>query len=130
MEGGNEVIVVVRPGSAGSYVYRRTACRRVGRTTLAMSDEVYNGVLFERMHAERRWEMEPSAGWLVDAPMDSKTKNEAGEKSFEVIKWPARPAPRIYEEAEPHLAKRQPPPTTAPRRRFRAPPWRSGARSR
>ena len=36
--GGNEVIVVVaRPGSAKPYAYKRTAYRRVGNTTLAMS---------------------------------------------------------------------------------------------
>ena len=67
IEGGNEVVVVVvRSGSARPYVYKRTAYRRVGSTTLAMSAEEYNRVLFERMHAERRWEIEPAAGWLVD----------------------------------------------------------------
>ena len=65
--GGNEVIVVTtRPGHARPYVYKRTAYRRVGNTTLAMSAEEYNRVLFERMHAERRWENEPAIGWSVD----------------------------------------------------------------
>ncbi len=65
--GGNEVIVVAtRPGPARPYVYKRTAYRRVGNTTLAMSSEEYNMVLFERMHTERRWENEPATGWSVD----------------------------------------------------------------
>lgn len=65
--GGSEVIVVaVRAGSARPYAYKRTAYRRVGNTTLAMSSEEYNMVLFERMHAERRWENEPATGWSVD----------------------------------------------------------------
>ena len=43
VEGGNEVIVVVTPpGPAKPYVYKRTAYRRVGNTTLAMSTEEYN----------------------------------------------------------------------------------------
>ena len=67
VEGDNEVIVVVaRPGSTKPYVYKRTAYRRVGNTTLAMSTEEYNRVLFERMHAEQRWENQPATGWSVD----------------------------------------------------------------
>jgi len=64
---GNEVIVVVAPpGPAKPYVYKRVAYRRVGNTTLEMSAEEYNRVLFERMHAERRWENQPATGWTVD----------------------------------------------------------------
>lgn len=79
--GGNEVIVVTtQPGHARPYVYKRTAYRRVGNTTLAMSAEEYTRVLFERMHAERRWENERATGWSVDA-LDSaeirKTVTEA-----------------------------------------------------
>ena len=67
VEGDIEVIVVVaRPGSTKPYVYKRTAYRRVGNTTLAMSTEEYNRVLFERMHAEQRWENQPATGWSVD----------------------------------------------------------------
>ncbi|MDE2872901.1 MAG: putative DNA binding domain-containing protein, partial [Gemmatimonadota bacterium] len=67
VEGGNEVIVVVAPpGPAKPYLYKRVAYRRVGNTTLEMSAEEYNRVLFERMHAERRWENQPTAGWTVD----------------------------------------------------------------
>ena len=67
VEGGNEVIMVVAgPGSAKPYAYKRTAYRRVGNTTLAMSPEEYNRVLFERMHTERRWENQPATGWSLD----------------------------------------------------------------
>ena len=64
---GNEVIVVVaQPGPAKPYVYKRIAYRRVGNTTLEMSAEEYNRVLFERMHAEQRWENQPATGWSLD----------------------------------------------------------------
>ena len=59
-------MVVARSGSAKPYVYKRVAYRRVGNTTLAMSTEEYNRVLFERMHTERRWENQPATGWSVD----------------------------------------------------------------
>ena len=62
-----EVIVVgVSPGSARPYVYQGVAYRRVGNTTLAMSQDEHNRMLFERMHGERRWENQPAAGWSVD----------------------------------------------------------------
>lgn len=64
---GKEVIaIVVQPGSAQPYVYKRVAYRRVGNTTLAMSAEEYNRVLFERMHTEQRWENQPASGWSLD----------------------------------------------------------------
>jgi len=82
---GNEVIVVVaRPGSAKPYVYKRVAYRRVGNTTLEMSAEEYNRVLFERMHTERRWENQPATGWTVDdldAAEIQKTVREAIRRS-------------------------------------------------
>ena len=46
--------------------YRGTAYRRVGNTTLAMSADEYNRMLFERMHSEQRWENQPAVGWSVD----------------------------------------------------------------
>lgn len=62
-----EVVAVhVRPGSVRPYVYRSTAYRRVGDTTLAMSSDEYNRMLFERMHSEQRWENRPATGWSVD----------------------------------------------------------------
>ena len=65
--GGRDVIVVsVAPGTSRPYAYRGIAYRRVGDTTLAMSAEGYQRMLFERMHSEQRWENQPAAGWSVD----------------------------------------------------------------
>ena len=65
--GNREVVVVhVSQGSARPYQYRGTAYRRVGNTTVAMSAEEYNRMLFERMHSEQRWENQPATGWSVE----------------------------------------------------------------
>ena len=62
-----EVIVVgVSPGPTRPYVYQGTVYRRVGNTTLAMSKDEYNRMLFERMHSEQRWENQPATGWSVE----------------------------------------------------------------
>lgn len=62
-----EVIAVrVSPGSSQPYQYRSVAYRRVGNTTRSMSATEHNRMLFERMHAEQRWENQPAAGWTVD----------------------------------------------------------------
>ena len=62
-----EVIAVrVAPGSSQPYQYRNIAYRRVGNTTRSMSAAEHNRILFERMHAEQRWENQPVAGWTVD----------------------------------------------------------------
>ena len=67
VDGGREVIVVsMAQGASRPYSYRGTAYRRVGNTTLAMSVDEYNRMLFERMHSEQRWENQPAAGWSVD----------------------------------------------------------------
>ena len=64
---GREVIVVgVNQGAARPYLYQGSAYRRVGSTTLAMSADEYQRVLFERMHAERRWENQAATGWAVE----------------------------------------------------------------
>ena len=64
---GREVIVVsTGQGASRPYTYRGSAYRRVGNTTLAMSADEYNRMLFERMHSEQRWENQPAAGWSVD----------------------------------------------------------------
>ena len=60
------VVVTVMPGHASPYRYRGDAYRRVGNTTLKMSQDEYNRMLFERMHNEQRWENQPSTGWSVD----------------------------------------------------------------
>ena len=62
-----EVIVVsTSQGVSRPYAYRGSGYLRVGNTTLAMSTDVYNRMLFERMHSEQRWENQPAAGWSVD----------------------------------------------------------------
>ena len=67
LDGGCEVIVVnTGQGASRPYSYRGTAYRRVGNTTLAMSADEYNQMLFERMHSEQRWENQPAAGWSFD----------------------------------------------------------------
>ena len=64
---GREVIAVgVNQGAAKPYVYQGSAYRRVGSTTLAMSADEYQRMLFERMHAEQRWENQAAAGWSVE----------------------------------------------------------------
>ena len=67
VDGGRDVIVVsTGQGASRPYTYRGSAYRRVGNTTLAMSAEEYNRMLFERMHSEQRWENQPAAGWSID----------------------------------------------------------------
>ena len=67
VDGGREVIVVsTGQGASRPYSYRGSAYRRVGNTTLPMSADEYNRMLFERMHSEQRWENQPAAGWSVD----------------------------------------------------------------
>ena len=57
VDGGREVIVIsTGRGPTRPYIYRGNAYRRVGNTTLALSPEEYNRMLFERMHSEQRWE--------------------------------------------------------------------------
>ena len=67
VDSGREVIVVsTGQGASRPYSFHGSAYRRVGNTTLAMSTEEYNRMLFERMHSEQRWENQPAAGWSVD----------------------------------------------------------------
>ena len=67
VDGDREVIVVsTSQGASRPYTYRGSGYRRVGNTTLAMSADEYNRMLFERMHSEQRWENQPAAGWSVD----------------------------------------------------------------
>ncbi len=67
LAGDREVIVVrVSKGPTRPYVYRGTAYRRVGNTTLAMSADEYNRMLFEHVHSEQRWENQFAAGWSVE----------------------------------------------------------------
>ena len=67
VDGGREVIVVsTSHGPVSPYSYRGSACRRVGNTTVAMSADEYNRMLFERMHVDQRWENQPAAGWSIN----------------------------------------------------------------
>ena len=72
VDGGREVIVVsTSHGPVSPYSYRGSAYRRVGNTTVAMSVDEYNRMLFERMHVDQRWENQPAAGWSInDLDMD------------------------------------------------------------
>ncbi len=75
-----EVIAVrVNQGSARPYQYRGTAYRRVGNTTVALSTEEYNRVLFERMHSEKRWENQPATGWSVEDLDVAEIRNTVAE---------------------------------------------------
>ncbi len=60
------VLVRVVVGSMKPYTYKGDAYRRVGNTSLRMSREEYNRILFERMHTEQRWENQPAPNWSVD----------------------------------------------------------------
>ena len=61
------IVVSTTQGASRPYTYRGSAYRRVGNTTLAMSADEYNRMLFERMHSEQRWENQPADGWAVNA---------------------------------------------------------------
>ena len=67
VDGGRDAIVVsTGQGASRPYTYRGSAYRRVGNTTVAMSAEEYNRMLFERMHSDQRWENQPADGWSID----------------------------------------------------------------
>ena len=64
---GRDVIVVsATRGTSRPYTYRGAAYCRVGSTTVAMSADEYNRMLFERIHSEQRWENQPADGWSID----------------------------------------------------------------
>lgn len=64
MEDDLEIIVIrMNRGPIRPYTYRGIAYRRVGNTTVAMSANEYNRMLFERMHSEQRWENQAATGW-------------------------------------------------------------------
>ena len=67
VDGVREVILIrVSSGPTKPYTYRGDAYRRVGNTSLKMSADEYNRMLFERMHSEQRWENQPAPYWSVD----------------------------------------------------------------
>ena len=80
VDSGREVIVVsTGQGASRPYSYRGTAYRRVGNTTLAMSADEYNRLLFERMHSEQRWENQPLDGWSVDDLEEAEIRRTVAE---------------------------------------------------
>ena len=80
VDGSHEVIVVsTGQGASRPYSYRGTAYRRLGNTTVAMSADEYNRMLFERMHSEQRWENQPAAGWSVDDLDVAEIRRTVGE---------------------------------------------------
>ncbi len=64
-EGREVVAVTVSRGPAGPYMYRGSAYRRAGNTTVVTHAEEYRRLLLERMHKERRWENQPAEGWSI-----------------------------------------------------------------
>ena len=60
------VAISVSRGQAGPFMYRGSANRRIGNTTVEMRADEYRRMLFERMHGERRWENQPAHEWSVD----------------------------------------------------------------
>ena len=73
------IAVRVNQGSARPYQYRGTAYRRVGNTTVTMSADEYNQMLFERMHSEQRWENQPATGWTVEDLDVAEVRNTVAE---------------------------------------------------
>ena len=66
MSDDRDVIVVsTGQGATRPYAYRGTAYGRVGNTTLAVSADEYQRMLFERLHSEQRWENQPAEGWTI-----------------------------------------------------------------
>jgi ATP-dependent DNA helicase RecG len=64
---GREVLVVtISQGQAAPYSYRGRSYRRVGNTTLPLSRDEYNRILFDRLHGEERWENRVADGWTID----------------------------------------------------------------
>ncbi|MCY4283548.1 MAG: putative DNA binding domain-containing protein [Gammaproteobacteria bacterium] len=67
VHGDRQVIVVsTDQGTSKPYTYRRAAYRRVGNTTVKMSEYEYEQMLMERMHKENRWENQLAPGWSID----------------------------------------------------------------
>ena len=67
VDGGREIIAItVGRGPAAPYMYRGSAYRRVGSTTVEMRAGEYRRLLFERMHSEQRWENQAADGWSIE----------------------------------------------------------------
>ena len=80
LDNDREVVVVsVSRGPARPYVYRGTAYRRLGNTTVRASADEYNRMLFERVHSEQRWENQTATGWSVDDLDSAEVRKTATE---------------------------------------------------
>ena len=88
--GHREVIMVsTSKGTSRPYTFRGIAYRRVGNTTLAISADEYNRMLFERMHSEQRWENQAAAEWSVD-DLDEAEIRRPLRKEFGAVVWKSR----------------------------------------
>ena len=64
-DGKSVLLVTVQRGPTRPYVVRGKSYQRVGRSTVELSRDEHNRMLFERMHGDRRWENEPAEGWSI-----------------------------------------------------------------
>ncbi len=60
------IVAAVSRSHRRPHTYRGTAYRRVGNTTVSLSQEQYNQIVFEAYHATQRWENERAEGWDVE----------------------------------------------------------------
>jgi ATP-dependent DNA helicase RecG len=82
--GWHVIVAEIETGPNRPYSYKKQAYKRVGNTTLELSRDEYNRLLFERFHGERRWETEPATGWAVgdlDGAELTRTIDEAIRRS-------------------------------------------------
>ncbi len=63
---GKQVIALRVNGGGGPYTYEGRPYQRVGPTTSPMPREQYERLLYERMHAARRWENQPAYQFSIE----------------------------------------------------------------
>jgi len=73
------IVVHLEPGLLPPYQYKGFSYRRVGNTTRRMSVDECNRMLFERMHAEQRWENQFAKGWSLDDLDIAEIRNTVAE---------------------------------------------------
>ena len=78
---GDKQVVVVQVGSGprSPYSYRRVPYRRVGNSTLEMSIDEYNRMLFERLHTDQRWENQVASDWRVEDLSEAEIRRTVSE---------------------------------------------------